>query len=224
MNKHFTWINLRVHGKTERVEIRSHSDGSKHEFEAIWLNPGGADVRAKDTDIEKLKGHVLKLIENLNALKWRNILHVTVDSKITEGETTGMVSDHKFILPWECKVEIEVMTHQLATDRKGKKIQRKEPSEWPTPHWPEVGPRESESWSDKDMRAIIDDTPENREALTRIFQGFHLLRQRLCDLLSPAKIEETLSKVKAGQLLLQQETSDVAGNDPRPTEGTLHPR
>lgn len=188
-------------GKSIKVDVLLVDDFQKPEFIARW-KIDGHDVERKSSDISKLKNAVQRSLAETLKLDWKNKLHIEVNSEIDTIEKAPRSSEYSgTVKPWQAKIEVEIKALQIATDHRGEKIHRRDAADHAIPGWPNEGKRQTDSWSEKDMCSMIDDTPENRKAIIEIFSGFCRLKTALCDLLSPRKVQHTLSSLKASKLL-----------------------
>lgn len=202
MDKHFADWKMDIFGAREEVEVRVTFNGADWAFVAIHKGTDGdKDIRLTDTDIMRLQGTMRQRLEENMKLDWKPMLLVEVDSDFRdigeeiENEVSGRA------MPWEAKLELRVTRVQLSTDRKGNEVRRDGPGEQIHKGWPDLGPPEEKTWSDKDQTCMIEDTPRNRELLRLIFGGMKEIKQRFITHFAPDKIQKTLEALDSSKLL-----------------------
>ena len=189
-------------------------DDAKTYFSVSLSHP--FDVNQQSTDINLLRKSVIEEIKSKLTVKWKPVLVVCIKctrnrlfSKKKKSDTPDTNSDAEGIL------EVTWKRFQIA-EFQGKKINRSFSGYWNDPFsrgekpyeswhstrqgWPEVGVEKgirSHRASYPDVYAMIDDTPEHREALEMIGDNIEKLYDGLRRLLQPKNIEKTLAAVLA---------------------------
>jgi hypothetical protein len=199
------------------VSLQLVDEHGKHSLRAVWINPDktGNDIIANGSDIERLKRAMEKRLEDHTKHEWQPRLHVEVDGEFpydldlfVKGPDATKLRERKGkmeIVVTECEVAVnscEDRVHRMG-DTTGVVHQG----------WPTEGARETDSWTEKDMSALIPDTVENRRALAAIFDGLRILRDRLSHLLAPDRVLGSLSSIGVTKLLqfTQEGSSNATG-------------
>lgn len=189
VNRSFEHWTFSINGVTEKVSVRIQEDKDGLFFRAFG-SPTKLDLR--DTDIRKLKKECQRLLEDHHKLEWKPYLYVTVHSDIQPDSLRSMDEVPGF--GTEANISLKVEWYELTHDKKGNPLKRDRRCTWPMPKWPDVGP-DDDSLTNTKMRALIPDTPENRAALVKIFEGYDRVTKMIETLMSPEKIKETLERV-----------------------------
>lgn len=222
--------------KPHRLPEEQRSQQVKTYFRVKMEDP---EIQEEDINIDALQKRVMAIIKDKLTIEWKSMLHVTVSGdrkKLQEPKTkdpnatvdTASVNLH---IKWE-RVQI--------SEYKGKKYYRTFHSadrhynmtththegpyvvKWsgPIDGWPETGSKAKERgrWqTEKEMSALIEDTPENRAALEVIAAKTEELHERMMQLLSPKSIVQALQAISYNpQLLLENKKGP--GNAPDPVE------
>jgi hypothetical protein len=162
-----------------------------------------------DVEVEtKVMGDVRELLraalEEKVKVVWRPVLHVQVELPIPIGDgdaltersdTHGGAQSISTLSIRIDQLEVAVVDGKQVS-RSGGRVRQWAPEdsvESPT----SLGWRPAGGW----ISSVIDDTPENREALTGILRAFEALGDQLRELLRPERIRKTLSLVGGVPLL-----------------------
>jgi hypothetical protein len=138
--------------------------------------------------------------------EWRRMLLVEVDSDLPDDseDFVAGAGEEMRVTKTEAKVSLRVSQYEVAESKGGRKVHRcNDGSGTVMEGLPETGARQSDSWTESDMRALVPDTKENRQAIQSVIDGFGKLRDKLATLLSPEKIEKSLVQINAGMKLLE---------------------
>lgn len=188
---------LLIYGVEEEILVYS-IHGTDIVFRAYWKEKTPEEIMVQHSDCKKLKKMMIDRLSARYTLAWENKLHITIRSEI--GDVSPDIKQS--VVSDDAKIEIEIQPIQLSTLRDGSKISRKGgDSQAHCPGWPDEGEHKSDGWKEIDMQAFVDDTPENRAALQKLFNEFKKLNAALCRLMSPKNIQATLASVKAGNFL-----------------------
>jgi hypothetical protein len=105
----------------------------------------------------------------------------------------------------------------------GKPHTRSGPGDRPHEGWTTPEDDGGSSWSDPRTRAMVSDTPENRQALERVSQGLNDLRNGLRALMGSTRLEETLAHLRAGGGLALLSPGEPAEAPAAPVETVPEP-
>ena len=205
--------NLCVDGEAYTVDIRLYSGGGSGDSHFV-ATERVSKLKVSDHDIRDLKKAMQAKLEQCVNTTWSDWLVVEVSGRSEKTVLDEYPNDKPkpkdvsgthstAMLSWHNELTVEVSCRQLGTTRQGKKVSRNTQTDYVHDSWPEIG-EISGAYRGEDARVVslIPDTPMNREALRLIFNGIATLRGRLDDLLAPAKIEATITKIQAGNWLL----------------------
>ncbi len=149
--------------------------------------------RFSHTDVKLLREKAETALKSKIAIEWQPKLLVHVRCR---GDNRGSKDTDIKLHSWGMDFKLSVETLDIG-EYQGKKYQRDGRVQ---EGWPHVG--KPNTFSEYDMVAMIDDTPENRAALNSIIDNWHESRHRLLDLFNPHTIQNTITAAKAGLPLM----------------------
>lgn len=201
-DRYFDTWELLVNGANKSVEVRVISQKDECRFVAIYRpkSPDEPKIECFGTDINKLRKDMRTRMQDGFKIDWKDKLYIVLDSDF---------DDHS--AEWYAKIELSCALYQIANDTSGDPISRRSISDPYSPGWPEIGPPdvkdgEGKSWSDRDMLALVDDTPENRAAIEQFMTGFKKLKDGLAKIFHPKVAQSTLAGIP--KLLLVEPKSE----------------
>jgi len=222
-----TWV-LKLEGRTIKVHVYLIKEYKPYtESTHFRAEPEGFDdVSDWDENLDQLRRKITVTLRSKLTIKWTRMLHVRMLgrygqlSKIepcttlfSHREDTGVkfVGDESdtYQLGEDVSADLQVTVEALlcGVDDSGNKFTRGGHG-WGNrtrAGWPEenaIQGQFSDDRRNKGVAALVPDTPQNREALNFLFSEMNRLKEHLARLMTPAQLQETLSKTVGGLLAL----------------------
>jgi hypothetical protein len=187
------------------------------------------DIHVSDETLTALQNKVFKLLDEKLSLQWERYLYITVsgdtsilrvkpkpeDSDQWVDDDALSDQDYREANPEDDSVElslhINVERWELTTGPTGQKLSRRigYNSSYTDKQWPDTGEGDEHRYNrSREMRALVPDTPEAREALNVLSRDLQRLNDRLRELFAPERAAETLALAVSGVKLLASSTGD----------------
>ncbi len=135
-------------------------------------------INLTNKDINALEKAVQEQLKEAYATKWDAMLHVEV-KVASNGNYSGR------------SLSIEYEPFEITTRKDGKKMHRRPNQRSPWDGWPAEGVTKNND-DLVESQSLIEDTPENRAAIERIFDAMEKLGERVGNMMSPKHIMTTL--------------------------------
>lgn len=197
---------IHIAGINHRVEVRYIPADGKETFRAFIPVKGGGFHAIDNSNLKHLRTAVEKYMEGNTRLEWKPKLVVKLSAKV-DNRGAKHVNGNMILDEWCGYLNIEVDLVELATDDTGKKWQRGGCQSHSLPDWPEEGVQKGDFAGEPDeLVTIIDDTPENRAAISAIIEVMSKLRDRMETIIGPGKLMDTIKRLQTnpGLLLLPE--------------------
>jgi hypothetical protein len=201
----FDTVEIKVEDKVYDIEVRiikgDRSYGTATGFTYLIDIDEPVAFRHTGTDINALIALCAKDMREELAVEWKDVLHV-------EFSTCPYYRSHHDTDDRDDRMDSCGSTHALKLDWEHKQIGRRDDTPvHRNPNSPSLRTGELEVGKDhvssgfnvfKEVtKTVVDDTPENREALIYIGDQIDKLQEKLEELFSPKTIQDTLTAVKA---------------------------